>query len=267
MHDSQNNSDIKKSLKAEDNSLEQKSKISYSKYADLSPLSFNHRAQPNPNSSINWVLESQLFSVVENKLFHQKISEINQGSKAFAKNQSGEYMLPIENKIVFTDGDYNMPEISRIIEVVDEYATNFETIKELIYDVERGKTGHGEATQIMEDFFGKGYILQYEGGSNTAYEWETGKRKGKDRREAVRNCLKQQQRRRNDSQITGNDEEIKKSLKAEDDTPTAIDRYYAEAIRENRAFSRIFALMGDMYSTKMGDVYLDKERALMFCKI
>lgn len=56
--------------------------------------------------------------------------------------------------------------------------------------------------------------------------------------------------------------EIKKSLKAEDDAPSAIDRYYAEAIRENRAFSQIFALMGDMYSSKMGDVYLDKEREL-----
>ena len=54
-----------------------------------------------------------------------------------------------------------------------------------------------------------------------------------------------------------NNSDIKKSLKAEDDAPTAIDRYYAEAIRENRAFSQIFALMGDMYSTKMGEVYLD----------
>lgn len=176
-------------------------------------------------------MKSQIFSVVENKLFHQKIGEINQGSKAFAKNQSGEYMLPIENKIVFTDGDYNMPEITRIIEVVTDSSTRFEDIKEIVSDVEKGRSSVREATQIMEDFFGKGYILQYEGGSNTAYEWETGKRKGKDRREAVRNCLKQQQRRGNDSQITGNDEEIKKSLKAEDDAPSAIDRYYAEAIR------------------------------------
>lgn len=252
-----NKSDIRFSYKAENNSLEQKSKISYSKYADLSPLSFNHRAQPNPNSNINWVLKSQIFSVVENKLFHQKISEINQGSKAFEKNQSEEYMLTIENKIVFTDVDYDLPEITKIIEVVDEYATNFETIKELIYGVERGKTGHRDAVQTIENSFGKGYILQYESGSNVAYEWETGRRKGKNRREAVRNCLKQQQRGRNAPQVKGTDAEIKKSLKAEDDAPSAIDRYYAEAIRENRAFSQIFALMGDIYSSKMGEVYLD----------
>ena len=58
-------------------------------------------------------------------------------------------------------------------------------------------------------------------------------------------------------QDSQNNSEIKKSLKAEDDAPSAIDRYYAEAIRENRAFSQIFALMGDMYSTQMGEVYLD----------
>ena len=50
-------------------------------------------------------------------------------------------------------------------------------------------------------------------------------------------------------QDSQNNSDIKKSLKAEDDVPSAIDRYYAEAIRENRAFSQIFALMGDMYST------------------
>ena len=39
----------------------------------------------NNNSSINWVYKSEIFSVTENKLFHEKISEINQVSQVFEK--------------------------------------------------------------------------------------------------------------------------------------------------------------------------------------
>lgn len=49
------------------------------------PLASVNRAKTNNNSSINWVYKSEIFSVTENKLFHEKISEINQGSQAFKK--------------------------------------------------------------------------------------------------------------------------------------------------------------------------------------
>lgn len=54
-----------------------------------------------------------------------KISEINQGSDAFEQNSDGEYMLPINNKIIFTDGDYDAPYIREIIEVMTDAATEF----------------------------------------------------------------------------------------------------------------------------------------------
>lgn len=171
---------------------------------DDSPLSYNNRAKPNPRSSINWVYKSGLFSVVENKLFHQKISEINQGSKVFKKNADGEYMLPIENKIVFTDGDYDKPYISKIIEVIDEYATNFETIKGVIFDEERGKTGHREAVQLVKQVFGDGLIVQYKNNINEVYGWSDRKRKGKNRRAVIDNYIREQNRIRNNLQSKGN---------------------------------------------------------------
>ena len=164
------------------------------------PLSTNYRASKNSRSSINWVYKAQIFSVTENKLFHQKISEINQGSQAFEQNSIGEYMIPIENKIVFTNGNYEAPYISEIIEVLTEYSTEFEDVKERIYNVEKGKSEKYEATRILEKVYGNGIIVTYRAGISGVYGWEDGKRKGRTRRAVINNYLKKQNRTRNDRQ-------------------------------------------------------------------
>ena len=170
------------------------------KYNENSPLSFENRASENSRSSINWVYKAKIFSQVENKLFHQKISEINQGSNAFVKNSTGEYMLPIENKIVFTDGNYDSPYISEILEVLTEYSTEFEDVKERIFNVEKGKSGKQETAQVITDFYGDGIVLSYRDGVIGVYAWETGRRKGSTRRTVISNYLRKQDRGRNDTE-------------------------------------------------------------------
>lgn len=79
--------------------------IKYSlKPTNSSGLSTDNRAKTANDSVNKWVYNAEIFSYEENKLFHQKISEINQGSQAFEKNAKGEYMLPIENKIYLLTG-------------------------------------------------------------------------------------------------------------------------------------------------------------------
>ena len=48
-------------------------------------------------------------------------------------------MLPIANKIVFTNGDWEAPYIRQIIEVFTAYGDEFEEIKEIIFNVEKRK--------------------------------------------------------------------------------------------------------------------------------
>lgn len=169
-------------------------------YDNNSPLAIVNRATSNNNSSINWVYESEIFSVTENKLFHEKISEINQGSRAFEKNSNGEYMLPIGNKIVFTDGNYDSPYIREIIEVLTEYSTDFEDIKECIYNVEKGKSAKQDEVRIFEKVFGNEFVVSYTSGVNGVYGWQNGQRKRTTRRTVVRNYLNKQYGRGNDKQ-------------------------------------------------------------------
>ena len=171
-------------------------------YNSNSPLSIVNRATSNNNSSINWVYKAEIFSVAENKQFHQKISEINQGSQAFTQNSRGEYMLPIENKIIFTDGNYDSPYIREIVEVLTEYQTEFEEIRGRIFDVEEGKSTKQDEMQIIEQVLGNGNIISYTNRNNGVYDWQNGKRKGKTRRAVVRNYLNKQYGTRNDKQST-----------------------------------------------------------------
>ena len=166
-------------------------------YDKNNPLSIVNRAKTNNNSSLNWVYNAEIFSTKENKLFHDKISEINQGSEAFSKNSAGEYMLPIENKIVFTDGNYDSPYVREIVEVLTEYQTEFEDIKRCIYNVEKGESSKQDEARFVYLTYGKGRIITYKSGISGVYGWENGQRKGKTRRTVVGNYLKKQYRGRN----------------------------------------------------------------------
>lgn len=169
-------------------------------YDNNNLLPIVNRAKTNNKSSINWVYKSEIFSVTENKLFHEKISEINQGSQAFEKNSRDEYMLPIGNKIIFTDGNYESPYIREIIEVLTEYQTEFEKIKERIFDVEKGESEKQDAVRTIKQVFGDEIVIAYRSGNNGVYGWQNGKRKGKTRRTVVRNYLNKQYRTGNDKQ-------------------------------------------------------------------
>lgn len=168
-------------------------------YDKNNSLSIVNRAKTYNNSSLKWVYDSEIFSVEESKLFHEKISEINQGSEAFSKNSADEYMIPIENKIIFTDGNYDSPYVREIVEVLTDNQTDFDDIRECIYSVEKGESEKQDAARYVQNTFGKGCIVSYKSGNNGVYGWEDGKRKGKSRSSVIRNHLNKQLRRRNDS--------------------------------------------------------------------
>ncbi len=160
-------------------------------------ISNDDRAMLNSASSINWVYKAELFSTKDNILFYQKISEINQGSQAFAQTANGEYMLPINNKIVFTNGDYNSPYISRVVEAMVDSTTEFEAIRKLVYEVETGKSEKQTAVQIIELSFGQKRVYQYNSSNNKPVQWTNGRREGNNRREIVQRYQEQRIARRN----------------------------------------------------------------------
>lgn len=181
-------------------------------FEEHDPLSFDDRAMPNSKSSINWVYKAEIFSNVENKMFHQKLAEIRQGSEAFVQTDEGYYIVPIENKLVFTDGDFNRPYIDRIVEVMTLYSTEFEAVKERIVAVETGKRSLYNEVQIIKNTFQDGLIIEHRVGADRVYGWADRKPKGRNRRAAINNYINQQIRKRNASK-SGTNQSIIPSTK------------------------------------------------------
>ena len=218
-----------------------------------SPLSLENRATANGNSSIKWIYDAEIFSHEKSKLFHQKISEINQGSKAFEKNADDEYMLPIGNKIVFTDGNYDNPYVNRVIEVLTDSATRFEDIKELIYDVEKGRQDLREAAQLMRQIQGDEYAVQYANRVNKVYGWTDRIYKRKNRRAVIADYIRKQNGKGNVNEssenqgVSSSETDIHQifSRKQTDE----ITRFNMQTAKENRIYRQIFNLLDDAVYT------------------
>lgn len=228
-------------------------------YNKNSPLSIANRAQSRNKSSIDWVYKAEIFSVVENKLFHEKISEINQGSQAFQKNSIDEYMIPIGNKIVFTNGDYDSPYIREIIEVLTDSQTEFEAIKECIYRDEKGESGKQDALRYVQNVFGKGRVISYKSGNDGVYGWKDGKRKGKTRRTVVRNYLNKYYGRRNDSQSNETEADLTGSASFMPDDIAHVDNI-ADIRRSLSHEAEDIAPVGD-FNTPLNELYYNPDEA------
>lgn len=93
------------------------------------------------------------------------------------------------------------PYVREIVEVLTEYQTEFEKIKERIFNVEKGKSSKQDAVQTIRQMFGDGTVISYRSGNDGVYGWEDGRRKRGTRQTVVRNYLNKFYGRGNDSQI------------------------------------------------------------------
>ena len=147
------------------------------------------------NDSINkWVFDNEIFSRSEISSFEEQVSDIVRNRSAHEKEKlnNGEYAIIVENKIVFTDVDDNNPYISEILEVLSEYGRSVETIREMIYANERRiRSNSGIQNAPYRSILPKGYILRYRADDKSGVDFVSGKGKGKNRKAALRNCLRQ----------------------------------------------------------------------------
>lgn len=93
----------------------------------------------------------------EYAMFREKIAEIKIGKSAqFPKSANGEYILAIDNKLVYTDGEFVDTHVSRIIElnVGDETLTDY--VRNFIFDEEKKGTSYAELQGAIEGSFGEG---------------------------------------------------------------------------------------------------------------
>ena len=125
-----------------------------------------------------WTVADGILDNQDLRLFYDAISRIhNRGSKNYQLSASGEYILDINNKLIYTDGNYDYPEISKVISFESEYEDDTLYAKELIYNEERSQSEIDNALETIEELFGQGFISIRATEDNSTYEREV--RRGK----------------------------------------------------------------------------------------
>ncbi len=98
----------------------------------------------------------------EYALFREKIAEIKIGKSAqFPKSANGEYILAIDNKLVYTDGEFVDTHVSQITELNFANETMTDMARGLIFDYEQEGIDGAELQGIIESVFGEGCIKTY----------------------------------------------------------------------------------------------------------
>lgn len=125
-----------------------------------------------------WAYENFIIDKSDWARFYEVIADINKRNYSVPRNKNGVYMIEHENKIMFTNGDFKAPTLSKVIVFDTNYDANMAYAKGLIFDEERRTAGHGEALRAIEDLFGEGYVSEY---NSKIYKPDAWKNRGRER--------------------------------------------------------------------------------------
>jgi len=108
---------------------------------------------------VMWTLESGALNKKEIAQFYTKVAETKkQNYKDYVVSNDGEYIFSVGNKLIYTDSDYDYPEISKVI----TFNTNDNRIidhgKEMLYYAEQQGYKIEEFIGIIKDVYGKEII-------------------------------------------------------------------------------------------------------------
>ncbi len=110
-------------------------------------LEYNEYSEKQYND-FGWARANEILNEGQNKDFTTKFAEAVNGSRAFQKSKSGEFMIPVSdvydsvfngvnNTIVFAKGKIDEPVITRVLQIDEFEETTLDKIRRRVYEVER----------------------------------------------------------------------------------------------------------------------------------
>ena len=134
--------------------------------------------------STNWAYENFIIDETDRARFYEVIADLNKRNYSVPRNKNGVYMIEHNNKIMFTDGDFKAPTLSKVIVFAENYDANMAYVKGRIFDEERRTAGHGEAVELLNRMYGDGFIHEYNVRNYQRNDWQDGRGEGSNRRSA-----------------------------------------------------------------------------------
>ena len=125
-----------------------------------------------------WTIEEGVLSRSEVRQFYSEIQNLANGSEKYEVSLYGDYIFEIGNNLVYTDGDFEYPTISKVVTFNVENKTEFYDVKEFYNDISNTTESEELSQSITEDVYGEGVISRRNFEESKAYERQNKQRKG-----------------------------------------------------------------------------------------
>jgi len=112
-------------------------------------------------SGLNWAKDLGIITSKDTAIFERTINnEILRGAKPISAN--GEYIIDTGKCLMFTDGDFHAPTLSRVVVFETEYESLTADAKEMIYNHAEVTGDLQESLALIEETFGPGFASAYD---------------------------------------------------------------------------------------------------------
>lgn len=131
-------------------------------------------------SGLNWATDLGIITEKDRAIFERTINnEIFRGAKPQSAN--GEYIIDTGKCLMFTDGDFHTPTLTRVIEFVTEYESLTADAKEMIFDEAEATGEVQKSIEAIKKMFGHGFVSVRNQPLGRSYGRQNRGRKGSDR--------------------------------------------------------------------------------------
>lgn len=128
-------------------------------------------------SGLNWASDLGIITGKDRAIFERTINnEIYRGAKPQSAN--GEYIIDTGKCLMFTDGNFHRPTLSRVIEFATEYESLTDDAKRRIIDEAKATGEVHQSIQTIEIIFGQGFVSNHIPPAGYTYAGQKRGRKG-----------------------------------------------------------------------------------------
>ena len=115
----------------------------------------------------------------------------------YEKSANGDIIIPIGNKLVYTDANFDSPGIMKVVEFDSEYEDDVDCARGWIYEAEKRESKVGDAYEIIQTFVGYEFIHEYiQRGSEFAEGYDRRTSRGKSQSDSYYANIMQERIRR-----------------------------------------------------------------------
>ncbi len=117
-----------------------------------------------------WTISDNVLTEQDVALVFRDIENINnRNSDRYEMSADGDYILEINNKLVYTDADADYPTISSVVTFGSQYEEDILLAKELILNEERSQSSVDNAFEVIETMYGQGFVNRVYFEDSSAY--------------------------------------------------------------------------------------------------